>query len=123
MTGLQNSDAGSNSEDPRSNIDATPRASRAVVFVPRESPELLELRNRLMLRTWLCWFLMLTLGYSVHRCYSLIFYYLEQGHALSEAFLVGLVSATVAQVATILTIFVRFVWKTPQTRKASASKS
>lgn len=87
-------------------IEARPVA----VATPQASPELLELKNRHTIRLMLCCFLMVALGYSVHRCFSLIFFYLEHGHHISEAFLRWLCGATIAQIAIMLGVFVRAVW-------------
>lgn len=77
---------------------------------PRDSPELLELKNRLRIRSWICLFLMLALGFSIYKCFSLIFYYLEHGHQLGESFVKWLCAVTIAQIAVMLSVFVRSVW-------------
>jgi len=82
----------------------------ASVDPPKDSPELLELKNRLKIRSWICLFLMLALGFSIYKCFSLIFYYLEHGHQLGESFVKWLCAVTIAQIAVMLFVFVRSVW-------------
>jgi hypothetical protein len=77
---------------------------------PKPPPEVLELKNRLRIRTSICWFLMAALGYSVYRCFDLVSLYLQTGHQISERFLQWLCGATIAQVAVLLGVFVHGVW-------------
>jgi Holliday junction resolvase-like predicted endonuclease len=85
--------------------------AKAVQHASREAPlDALELKNRLMIRTSICWFLMAALGYSVYCCFDLISLYLQTGHQISERFLQGLCAATIAQVGVFLGVFVRAVW-------------
>ncbi len=77
---------------------------------PQANSDLLDLKNRLHIRLMLCAFLMLALGYSIHRCFSLIFFYLQHGHQTSEGFLKWLCWVTIAQIAILLGVFVRAVW-------------
>jgi hypothetical protein len=87
-----------------------------------ESPDLLELKNRLKIRTMLCWFLMMTLGFSIACCFALIFVYLWRGHEFSEAFVKWLCGATVAQIAVFLGVFVRSVWHKVEKKPAKSGK-
>jgi hypothetical protein len=80
---------------------------------PQPSPELLELKNRHLIRLMLCGFLMLALGYSARRCFALVFFYLEHGRQISEGFLRWLLGATIVQLMALLGIFTRAVWEKP----------
>jgi hypothetical protein len=84
--------------------------------IPRGHPsthnalERLELANRLRIRLILCWFLVCTLTLSTLGFFGLTILKALR-YEISETFLTWLGGATVTQVALLLGVFVRAVWR------------
>ena len=109
MTDLQLNSTGKNAQGSPTVIESK---TGSIVYYD-ELLEVIELKNRISIRTEICRFLMKALSFSTVCCFALVFLqgFQAWGFKISESFLRWLCGATIAQIAILLGVFTRAVWE------------